>query len=220
MTPDRPRAAPPERRTQLERRTEAEQSLLRAAIELIAEQGAEQTSLAQIGERAGFSRGIVNHHFGTKAELIKRLVSQAQRGFAGSLPRDSTKSGLDDLLALADSYLAPMKGSDPRHRAFLVMWAEAAGAGRDVRPSFVEGDRRFRAGIQALVERGMGDGSIRAEVDAAAYAAALVAQLRGVGVELLIDERAFKVDRVRKEIARSISAALAASRPRRATRAD
>jgi AcrR family transcriptional regulator len=183
-------------------------------MELIAEQGAEQTSLAQIGERAGFSRGIVNHHFGTKAELIKRLVSQAQRGFAGSLPPDTAKNGLDALLALVDSYIAPLKGSDARHRAFLVMWAEAAGAGRDVRPSFVEGDRRFRAGIQELVERGIRDGSIRAEADAVAFAAALVAQLRGVGIELLIDEAAFKVDRVRKEIVRSITASLAAPRRR------
>jgi len=46
----------------------------------------------------------------------------------------------------------------------------------------------------------------------AAFAAGFVAQLRGLGLELLIDDGAFKVDRVRKEIVRSISASLAANR--------
>ena len=45
------------RRTQEERRKQAEEALMNAAIELIAEQGVQQTSFAQIGERAGYSRG-------------------------------------------------------------------------------------------------------------------------------------------------------------------
>jgi len=69
----------PVRRTQEQRRTEAEQKLLQSAIELIAEQGGGPTSLAQIGDRAGFSRGIVNHHFGSRVASLDERTGLTRR---------------------------------------------------------------------------------------------------------------------------------------------
>ena len=48
------------RRTQAERRSEAKDGLLGAAAELFAEQGVAETSLAQIGERAGYSLSLIH----------------------------------------------------------------------------------------------------------------------------------------------------------------
>ena len=63
------------------RKRDAEAALLKAAEVLIAQQGITATSLAQIGERAGYSRGLVNHHFGNKDALIERLAEHAQGWF-------------------------------------------------------------------------------------------------------------------------------------------
>jgi AcrR family transcriptional regulator len=55
------------RRTQEERRVEAERRLLRAAAELVGEIGPARLTLANVGERAGYSRGLATHHFGPRA---------------------------------------------------------------------------------------------------------------------------------------------------------
>ena len=68
----------PVRRTQAERRGESEEALLDAAANLIAERGVERASLASIGERAGTSRGLPTHHFGSKDALVARLASRVQ----------------------------------------------------------------------------------------------------------------------------------------------
>ncbi|HXY28870.1 MAG TPA: helix-turn-helix domain-containing protein, partial [Acidimicrobiales bacterium] len=61
-----------ERQSQAERRSRSEDALLDAAAELIAERGIQGASLANIGSRAGLSRGLPNHHFGSKDALVSR----------------------------------------------------------------------------------------------------------------------------------------------------
>lgn len=58
------------RRTQAERREEAEGKLLRAAIELLATRGYDGFTLAEVGKAAGYSRGLPAHYFGCKEELL------------------------------------------------------------------------------------------------------------------------------------------------------
>ena len=71
--------ASPVRRTQQERSSQAEKALMDAAAELFARHGVDQTSLADVGQAAGYSRGLVNHHFGTKATLVERLARHQRR---------------------------------------------------------------------------------------------------------------------------------------------
>jgi AcrR family transcriptional regulator len=186
--------------TQHERRADAEAKLMASARELIAHQGASCTSLAQIGKRAGYSRGIVNHHFGTKDELVKRLVATSQDAFADRMSPELQGTGLDAILSIVDGYMQGLHRSDPADRSFLVMWAEAAGAQPELRDAFVDGDRRFRSAVRAYVGRGIRDGSIRADVRPDTFAAGLVAQLRGLGVGLLVDPSGFEIERVRHTV--------------------
>jgi AcrR family transcriptional regulator len=202
-----------EPRTQQERRAEAETKLIASATKLIARQGVQRTSLAQIGERAGFSRGIVNHHFGTKADLVKRLISDSQRTFAETV-QGLEGTGLEAILGVADSYLSAIGRSSPATQAFLVMWAEAAGAASEFRASFIEGDRVFRTGLRNFVDRGIEDGSIRADISPDAFAAGLVAQLRGLGIEALVDPRGVNIDSLRADLLHSIAIALSPRKQR------
>ncbi|WP_202124959.1 TetR family transcriptional regulator [Actinomadura physcomitrii] len=79
------RQGPARRRSQEERRAQAERALLEAAAKLFARRGVEQTSMADIGEEAGYSRGLANHHFGSRAELVNRLARRAQSDFVMGL---------------------------------------------------------------------------------------------------------------------------------------
>src|SRR4030088_2002423 len=61
------------RRTQEERTARSDQLMIQAAIALLIERGVQGTTLAAIGERAGYSRGLVTHRFGSKAGLLAHV---------------------------------------------------------------------------------------------------------------------------------------------------
>lgn len=67
-----------ERQTQAERSDQAISALREAALEMILEKGYAGLNLAEVGMRAGYSRGIVSYHYGTKEALLADLIERAQ----------------------------------------------------------------------------------------------------------------------------------------------
>jgi len=182
-------AGPNVRRTQVQRRADAERALLDAAVRLIATKGVEQTSLAEIGEQAGFSRGLVNHHFGSKAALVERLAARTQRRFSDSLKSTSAVDEVEALVCIARAYIDAARGGGDVVRAFFVMWGAAITADAPLGPVFVSDDQRFRDTIQSLVAAGQAHATISAEVDPGGFAVIYVAMLRGTVAQYLIDGR-------------------------------
>jgi len=177
------------RRTQAERRADSEQRLLRASVELIVEQGLDGTSLADIGRRAGASHALVNHRFGSKDELVDRIIEEATRYYARcARERIGERTGLDALLEVCTLYLDLVEGEDPLGRVHVVMWSEAIAHTATRRPAQLEWDRQFRAFLAGLIEDGIAQGSIRADVQVEETALTIVGALRGVAMQLLLDE--------------------------------
>jgi AcrR family transcriptional regulator len=115
------------RRTQAQRRAESEQRLLRAFAELIIEKGVAQTSLADIGRRAGYSSTLVHHLFGSKAALLDRLTETVEQ-FALGIGQDASdeNSGSATLLAVAREYLNMVAGdANPFGRVLAVLSGDA-----------------------------------------------------------------------------------------------
>jgi AcrR family transcriptional regulator len=172
----------PSRRSQQERRSDAERALLVAAAELVVESGLRSVTLAAVGQRAGYSRGIASHHFGSKQGLVEALTRSVQAGFVpglGDLP-----PGLDRLVRLVDGYVRELAHLDVAGRAYLLLWAESAVAPELARV-FAERDASFRADLVADVEAGIAAGAVRPDVHPPDVAVAVVSQLRGLGLQLL-----------------------------------
>jgi AcrR family transcriptional regulator len=185
------------RRTQQERREQAEAALLNAAAELAVERGVRSLTLARVGERAGYSRGIVTHHFGSKQALIERLARATQAGFVpglGGLP-----PGLDRLLRLINGYVGALGQVAVLNRAFLLLWAEAA-TEPELAPIFRDRDDAFRADLRDDVQAGIADGTIRPDVTPAEAAVEVVGQLRGIALQRLLDPRAVDTERLRHTV--------------------
>ncbi|MDR2094082.1 MAG: TetR/AcrR family transcriptional regulator [Treponema sp.] len=53
--------------------------ILRSAEELFMEQGFEKTSMRQIAEHSGLSKGALYHHFDSKEELLERICAEHNR---------------------------------------------------------------------------------------------------------------------------------------------
>ena len=185
------------RRTQQQRRDQAETALLNAAAELIIEEGVHSLTLARVGVRAGYSRGLVTHYFGSKQALLQRLAHATQSGFVPGL--DGVPPGLDRLLRLIDGYIGALGQLRMPNRAFLLLWAEAATAA-DLARIFRERDEAFRADLREDITAGITDGTIRPDVAAGDAAVAVLAQLRGIGLQRLVDSPAVDTEQLRRSV--------------------
>ncbi|HEY3472529.1 MAG TPA: TetR/AcrR family transcriptional regulator [Amycolatopsis sp.] len=197
----------PARRTQEQRRSATRAALLSAAAELVVESGMRAVTLARTGERAGYSRGIVTHHFGSKQALLDALAKASQSGFVPGV--GDRPPGLDRLLLLIEGYVGELGRDGVAGRAFLLLWAEAATA-PELSGIFRDRDESFRADLRADVAAGIADGTIRADTDPHDVAVAVLGQLRGIGMQRLLDPDAVDTRRLGRAVARQWQRALAA----------
>jgi AcrR family transcriptional regulator len=209
-------------RRQAQRRSESAESLLDAAAESIAERGIEGTSLALIGERAGKSRGLANHHFGTKSTLVERLAQRCQDRLeaASTLAVEQAAgqvgelSALDAVRVMVDTYLERFEHPTADERALIVMWGASFPAHSSV-DTMVEADRRAYDGLSEVIAQGQRTGSVSAGVDPRAAAVILLALMRGIAAQQLTESAVIDVERVRAACRDWITAALAPPAPHR-----
>ncbi|MBW0019907.1 MAG: TetR/AcrR family transcriptional regulator [Mycobacterium sp.] len=180
---------PRPRRTQEERRADAEHRLLDAAAELITEIGPARITLANIGERAGYSRGLATHHFGSKGAMMQRLVDAVTAQFRAAVFANSqSDSVLDEALGLIDTYFAALAHPAPINRARLMLWADAVVAGSpEVAPTMLAADREFRDELTKLIQRGIASRQFADSVNPDGLATAVVGMLRGIALQHLLD---------------------------------
>jgi AcrR family transcriptional regulator len=194
-----------ERRTQSARRAEAERRVVEATKQVIAELGVGAVTFAAIGARAGYSRGIVTHHFGNRQNLMQTLARSLQN-LVPAPPTDTP--GRERLLAQVDLYLTTLQHNPQDTRVFSMLWAEAIAGDPDLRPIFTERDAEFRALVAQLVGIGIEDGTISSALDADATAMAIVGQLRGIGLQLVLTDGAADYESLRRAITQILDAGL------------
>ena len=196
-------------RTQEQRRIDAERRLVRAAAELVGEIGPGRVTLANVGERAGYSRGLATHHFGSKGALMQRLVDAVTSQFRDAMFEQSqSDSPIDQLRHLIGFYIKVVSDLQPVNRARLVLWADAvAGRSEDVRPRMVSADREFREEIEKRIQYAKTAGEVAKSVDPHGLATVIIAMLRGVALQYLLDDHV-DLDAARKEIEQLLTARL------------
>jgi AcrR family transcriptional regulator len=200
-----------ERRTQAERTADAHRRMIRAAISLIARQGYTQTTLAQVGKEAGYSSGLVSHHFGSKPGLLRALVQQIAVRFYEDQVRPATvESGLEALDAMIDTYLAELELRPERMRALYVLMGEALGPLSEINEVFAELNRNWRNFVREWIEAGKTAGEIRSDVAAEVEAVAYIALLRGVANQWMAEPGCFDLEAVRHSLKHAVRRHLAA----------
>lgn len=183
MPAQAPRPAAAGTRTQRQRREETERRLLDATAALVAAGGSRAVTLQEVGRLAGYSRGIVNHMFGTKEALLAALVTGAQQRVG---PPQASGPGLARLRQRVARYIDQISAGDEHARAFLLLWAESVGATPQLRAMFAERDNLFADEIREDLSAGIATGDIRSDIDREGVTLALIAQLRGAGLHMII----------------------------------
>ncbi|MGU3587212.1 TetR/AcrR family transcriptional regulator [Rhodococcus sp. C26F] len=176
---------PPKRRSQKERRTLTERALVEAARRLVARRGVDQTSVADIGEEAGYSRGSVNHRFGSKTALLQRLARDTQQSVE-DIFRDRGRTPLESMIILVQVYFEWVRDREDDARAFYAMWGAAVPDESVLREVFVEFDEHTRRRFESMIRSGQAEGTVRADVDPVGVAVALVGLVRGIAAQCLV----------------------------------
>jgi AcrR family transcriptional regulator len=198
-----------ERRSQAERRDEAEQRLLAAAVRLVAERGLERTTLSEVGEAAGYSRGLPAHYFGGKSGLIVTLAAHLIGRFGRALERAERHGpGLKRLLGAAAFYFDSAAKDQTRTRALFVLLGEGLNNAL-VTDRLAELNARSAKTFETNLRAAIADGEVRADIDAESQAILILAALRGAVGQWLLAPKTIDLSALRDEFVASLSRSLA-----------
>jgi AcrR family transcriptional regulator len=114
------------RRSQAERSDQAVAALRAAALEMLLEGGVAALNLSELGERAGYSRGIAHYHFGSKDALLVDLLDSLTESGRSAFEHLEA-GGLDGLLQFING-LAQLAIEDPKKSLASVLLLNEASA--------------------------------------------------------------------------------------------
>lgn len=175
------------RRKQHERREEAERRLLDSAIAVVSEKGIAGMTLGEVGERAGYSRGLPAHHYGNKEGLLVAMVTHIGSTFRAVRRSTGPRSpGLDSIVDIIRVYLGRSASHDVTTRALHVMFSEGFVSGGALAEALDRFNRLSLAHIEGHLRIGVRRGEIRADVDPAAESVVILGALRGIAAQFLM----------------------------------
>ena len=191
----------PAPRTQLERRAQAEARLLATARQLIARRGWAGTTLADVGEAAGYSRGLAGHYFGSKAGLLRAITAQLNNSMMEEVRKaPATEPGLDAILAFVGVYLGRKDKEWTNTRSLLNLMTHALLEGSehaDLMVSFNVATFRY---IEDNIRAGIARGEIDKIVSPAVGAEFVIGALRGMMLQRLVKGGDVQAAALRKHI--------------------
>jgi AcrR family transcriptional regulator len=184
------------RRTR-EAAAQTREQLLRAALSCFQEHGYAATTLDEVARRAGTTRGAIQWHFGSKADLFNTLVrEQYERAARKLLPlyrRDSAPlEALREILLAWLSY--PEEDAD--FRAMLELTTMRTGMLPELQSGIEEKVQAVQASIAhfaALLRRAREAGEIRAEVVPEQAATAAYSLIVGLSSLWLLNPSSFSL---------------------------
>lgn len=173
---------------QSERRKQSSDKLIHAYLELAAEEGVSVLTFDNIGLKAGYSRNLAFHKFGSKSGLLDAVINHLHDSME-ELRHEAdleTLSGLDALLLYSAIHFESLEDRVDI-RAYIVLMSEAIATLSDVRPLFAQSHVRANTELRRLFTRGLADGSLRKDVDIEMATMMITTQLIGMSCQYLID---------------------------------
>ncbi|MEU6555786.1 TetR/AcrR family transcriptional regulator [Streptomyces sp. NPDC046915] len=175
----------PRRRTPAPPREE----VLAAAMDMIAERGLEQLTMAALGREVGMSSGHLLYYFHSKDELLLQTLEWSEGRLGAERARLLTRPGTarERLDAYVDLYV-PDGHRDPHWTLWLEVWNRSQNAADDARDRQAAIEGAWHRDLVALLADGVTRGEFR-PVDADRFAARLRALLDGFSIHVAVGLR-------------------------------
>jgi AcrR family transcriptional regulator len=178
----------PRRRTQEERIAQSDSLMIAAAIASLVDVGVAGTTLAIIGERSGYSRGLVTHRFGSKAGLLAHLHDTVAAHWIGRL-REAVGDavGTDAIRCVIDALYGFIVESPDELRAMYLLRYASIDPAAEYRANVAKFHRAQRRDAQRWIEAGQASGTVAASINAALTAELFCAIVDGILYRWLVN---------------------------------
>ncbi len=172
---------------QEDRRNRSTEKLIKAYLELAAEQGVASITFDSIGERAGYSRGLAFQKFGSKDGLLEAVINYLHDEVdqARTDSHSENLCGLEAILLFCRIHLLRID-MGIEQKAYFVLMSSAVAEQSDVRNHFIRSHQRAESSLNVLFERGVKDGSIRKDTNTEQASIVVGTQIVGMSVQSLI----------------------------------
>jgi len=190
-------SAASKRMTQAERTALSDARMLEAAKELIAEVGTHNTTLREVGEKAGYSRGLASNRFGSKEGLFSQLVRDFNRKWAEELRNTvGSSTGLPAFSAALDAVEYFLLNRSHEMKALYILWFESMSSHDEVRQRLARNHTAYRRDAERWVREGITEGTIRNTIDPQCFAVEFASLIFGLIYQWLVDPERIDVHAV------------------------
>lgn len=174
---------------QTERSSLSTARLLTATAELIAERGFEQTTLVEIGKRAGYSPGLVTRRFGSKTKLVQSLIERLSSRFGHEkLPETlADRVGVDALVQVITEIRNDATRSSSALRSFYALLFEGIRPIPVLHEEVARMNADFARELTAYAARGHKTGRLREDVRPEDVTNLTINALRGLAYRWMVD---------------------------------
>jgi len=185
------------RKTQAERTALSDQRMFESAIALINERGTQKTTLKDIGENAGYSRGLANYRFGSKDGLMQELFIRFDVRWKDHLGNYvEGKTGIGAIVAAANALRDFLKLESEYMRAMYLLWYECLGHDSEMKNNLAEHHKVYRKDAKTWIEEGVASGEIRTDINAEQFAIHYCAFIFGIIYQWLVNASAIDLDAI------------------------
>lgn len=182
--------------TQAERTALSDSRMLDAAIKLVGERGTHNTTLKEIGELAGYSRGLASSRFGSKEALFEELLSQFNRRWKlESISAAGDRRGLEAWKVVNQTLIDFFEHEAEFIRALYLIWYETIGSSDILRKRLADQHAAYRRDLARWVREGIEDGVVAPHINPDTVALQYAAGVFGLIYQWLIHPEAFDISR-------------------------
>ena len=180
---------------------------------LVLEHGTDKTTLAMIGEHAGYSRGLATYRFGSKDGLYDALCRSISRHWLEYLKRGvGDKVGVEAMCGALDTIYQFEQELPEEARAMQILYSGAASPSAGFQETAVNIRRRQKSDVAEWIRRGQDIGEVKVEIDADEVAAQYVAYITGMTYLWLISPESFEFSKANEVMKRQLRESLAPDR--------
>lgn len=181
--------------TQAQRTALSDKRMFEAAIDLINEYGTRKMTLREIGELAGYSRGLASYRFGSKDGLLCELFGRFDQRWKEHLgERLRGKRGLEAVRAGIHAQRDFFRREPSYMRAMYLLWYESLGKESDIRETLMDHHAIYRKDARQWVLEGIQDGDISPTINPEQFAVRYCAFMFGTIYQWLVDADALDLD--------------------------
>lgn len=181
---------PKPRRKQAERTALSDRKLTEAAIELMVQHGIQGTTLQAVGERAGYSRGLATHRFGSKAGLFGKVLHVASADWLERVQHAvGDRVGVEALAAATDAAERFFTERADEVRAMYLLWFLSIDPSADYKANIASVHHAQRRDAAAWIKAGQKAGQIDPSLDPLRVAEQYVASMAGIAYQWLANPK-------------------------------